>query len=295
MNKTLVKRESLVAVLLGAAILMIQPIPVLAIHFIEIIEKEIVEENHNQFGFQLEQFNQLVFNNQVELGGARKQLLNRLQLESDSLQSICQLAEEQKEKLLLAGRGDIHTFVQEYARLHEKFAADLKKQDQQALQNIWSDISPLRNQYNGKIFGQDSFFKKVLGGLLNEEQVALLEQLRREQNQFLYRTAIMQFIQQFDQVAPLTHKKRKKLLDLFEQHTLPPKSTTGSNLSHYFSYYLCLQMKGMPEEELRPLFGERAWKSLQQQMMQAKAMERQLQNQGLVPDQEDEFTRLKDA
>jgi hypothetical protein len=269
-------------VLLGS--ILSHPAPAVAVEFIEIIEKKIVENSQNQFRMTIDNFDQWVFNNQQKIGGAKKQLLDRLQAESDSVQSTCVLEDDQKEKLLLAGRGDIHAFMQHYAKLRAKFAENIN--DQQAVQNIWKEIQPLQAKYNGQIYGEGSLFTKVLDHVLDEQQSARMEQLRREQRKFQYQAAVMQLISQFDQAAPITHRKREKLLALIDQHTFPPKSITGSNFNSYLMYFVLSQMAEIPEDELRPLFGEAAWNVIRQQMNQGKAMQRTLKQQGLVPEKD---------
>lgn len=260
---------------------------VFAVEFIEIVEEQVVEQNQNINGFRLEHFDQWVFSNQEKIDGAKKQLLERLVGEANSIQSTCDLSDEQKEKLLLAGRGDIQVFTQLYAATRAKFAENLKKRDQQAVQNIWQEIQPLKQKYHGLIFGEGSLFEKVLGHLLDEQQTVRLEKLRREQRKFQYQSAVMLLISQFDQVAPFTHEKREKLLSLISQHSRPPKSFTGENRSHYITYYLLGQMSEIPEEELHPLFEEAAWKVVKQQIKQGKRMKRNLEKQGLVPEEDE--------
>jgi len=268
------------AILLAVA----QPARSVAVEFIEIIEKHVPEQNQNMNGFRIENFDQWVFSNQQKIGGARKRLLDRLQAEAESIQSTCKLADQQKEKLLLAGRGDIQTFTQQYNTVRAKFAEKLKQNDQQAFQNIWQEIQPLQRKYHGQIYGEGSLFRKVLDHLLDEQQLARIEQLRKEQRVFQYRSMVMQLISQFDQASPLTHEKREKLLALIDEYTFPPQSTASTQQSHFVMYYVLSQMAEIPEGELRPLFGKATWKVLKQQIRQGKAMKRNLEQQGLVPE-----------
>ena len=276
----------MITILFGAAMPLAIPVPALAVDFIEIVEEEIAEQQENQHGFRIENFDQWVFSNQQKLSGAKKQLLSRLQGEAESIQTTCQLDNEQVEKLLLAGRGDIHDFSQLYTKVRASFAEKIKENNQQAMQNIWQEIQPLQKKYHGQIFGEESLFKKVLEHLLDDQQSAILEKLRREQRKFLYESAILQLISQYDQVAPLTHKRRKKLLALIEQHTYPPKAMNGHNRTHYLTYYIYGQMAEISEDDLQPLFEESVWKVVKQHMHQGKSMKSNLKQQGLVPDKE---------
>ncbi len=277
---------TLVAAAAAVLFVLTLPAPAVAVDFIEIVEKEVAKQNQNQHGFRIENFDQWVFSNQQKLSSAQKQILDRLEGEADSIQSTCKLENGQKEKLLLAGRGDIQAFTQLYAEVRAKFVEKIKENNQQAIQNVWQEIQPLQKKYHGQIFGEGSLFEKVLGHLLDEQQSDRLEKIRREQRRFQYQSAVLQLISQFEQAAPLKHENREKLLVLIDQHALPPKSMTGHNRAHYFTYYIYGQMAEIPEKELRPLFGKAVWKVVKQQMQQGKRMKRNLEQQGLVPDKE---------
>ncbi|NOY42679.1 MAG: hypothetical protein GXP26_12695 [Planctomycetes bacterium] len=214
--------------------------------------------------------------------GARGLLEERLKVEVESIQSTFHLTEEQKDKLALAGLGDIQSFMQLYAKTRSNFEKNMH--DQQAMQNIWQEIQPLQKKFRGQIFGEGSFFNKILKHLLDEQQLDVMQQLLREQSRFQYQAALMQLISQIDQIAPITHAKREQLLVLIAQHTFPPKSMPGNNRGHYFTYYVLGQFAEIPEDQLRPLFGKAAWKALRDQIKQGKRMKRNLEQQGLVPD-----------
>jgi len=271
--------------LLAAAFLVLtQPTPADAVDFFEIVERQAAEQKQiqHQHGMRIEHFDQWIFSNQQKIDGAKKQLLTRLESEASLIQSVCQLDDAQKEKLLLAGRGDIQAFVQQYDEIRANFANHID--NQKAMQNIWQEIQPLQRKYHGQIYGEDSFFTKVLHHSLDEPQLAFMKKLRLEQRAFQYRATVMQLISQFERAAPLTHAKREKLLALIVQHTSPSKSTPNQqnvNVSMPL-YFILMQMSDIPEDELRPLFEESAWTLLQKQMKQGKAWKQHLATQGFV-------------
>ncbi len=253
-----------------------------AVEFIEIIEEKAKAPNQNRHGFRIENFDQWIFQNQMKGSGARGLLEERLKVEVESIQSTFHLTEDQKDKLALAGLGDIQSFMQLYAKTRSNFEKNMH--DQQAMQNIWREIQPLQKKYRGQIFGKESLFNKVLKHLLDKQQLDVMQQLLREQSKFQYQAAVMQLISQIDQVAPITHAKREQLLVLIAQYTFPPKIMPGSHWGHYFTYYVFGQLAEIPEDQLRPLFGKAAWKTLRDQIKQGKRMKRNLEQQGLVPD-----------
>ncbi len=271
---------------LATALVQSLPSPAVAVDFFEIVEKDLPEKNENMHGMNIENFDQWVFQNQLTLSAAKKQLLDRLEVEAESIRSTCKLGEVQKEKLLLAGRGDIQAFIQLYAEVRANFAEKLKEQNRQAFNNIWQEIQPLQKKYHGQVFSEGSLFEKVLGHLLDEQQAARLEKIRREQRKFRYQSAVMQLLVQFDQAASFTHENREKLLALVEEHTYPPKSMAGPQQSHLMTYYIAAQMAEIPEGQLRPLFRKAVWKVVKKQMSQGERMKNNFEQQGLVPDRE---------
>jgi len=259
--------------------------PCVAIEFIEIVKKEKEEKhNQNQHGFRIENIDQWIFQNQTTIQGARKKLLERLKLEVDSVQSVCQLTDDQKAKLTLAGRGDIQAFTLQYHAIRAKFAKDLL--EQKNINNIWQEIQPLQIKYNsGQLFGEKSFFAKVLEHLLDEQQMAHIQKLRREQRLFRYQAAARQLIVKLDQIAPITHEQREQLFALIDKHTVPPKSISGNNRSHYLMFYVLGQLAEIPEKELQALFRTETWECLQKQIKQSRGMKHQLEKMGMVPDE----------
>ena len=272
--------------LTGVCILFTLPTCAVAVDLIEIIEKKTVENDVRQHGFNIEHFEQWVFRNQQTLTGARRQLLDRLQAEIDSVHATCHLSDDQREKLLLAGRGDIEEFIQQFANVRAEFNKKIAANDQQGIQNMWQEAHLLHQMYQGKMHGDGSLFRKVLNHLLDEQQLLHMKQLQREQVHFRYQAAVMQLISQFDRMAPTTQEKREKLLALIDQYTFPPKSITGDNQSRYLLYYVLGQMQHIPKDELRPLFGKSSWPVLQKQMKLRKSIKRSLEKRGLVPEKE---------
>ena len=253
-----------------------------AIDFYVIVEEKQPQPQQNHNGFRLEHFEQWVFNEQIDVNGARKKLAERLQSEAESIRSIFQLTQGQIDKLSLAGMGDIQAFMHEYEKTKEHFKNNLH--DQQAMQNIWQDIQPLQQKYRGQMFGQGSLFAKIMKHLLDEDQLRIMQKLKREQSKFYYQSAVRQTILQIDQVSPLTHKNRQHLLELIEKHTYPPKNIPAGSQAHFLNYYVYGQLGNIPEKQLQAIFPDATWDFVKKQIRQGTGMKRHLDQQGLVPD-----------
>ena len=91
---------------------------------------------------------------------ARVQLDSQLKVRLDELVRDCHLNEAQQRKLALAGRGDIKRFFDQVEEVRKKFLA--VRNDQNRLNQVWQEISPLQQQFSTGLFGEQSLFAKVL-------------------------------------------------------------------------------------------------------------------------------------
>ena len=109
------------------------------------------------------QFDRWIFQANVRLGGngrvaengvaaaARIQIDSQLKVRLDELVRDCHLNEAQQRKLALAGRGDIKRFFDQVEEVRKKFVA--VRNDQNRLNQVWQEISPLQQQFSTGLFG----------------------------------------------------------------------------------------------------------------------------------------------
>jgi WD40 repeat protein len=127
-----------------------------------------------------EQFDRWVFQ-QHDRAAARQWFDSQLTIQIERIDQAYGLTEAQKQKLRLAGRGDIKRFFDRYESVKQKF--QLIEQDAQKLQAIWQDVQPLQAAVSD-LFQGDSLLFKSLPNTLTAEQLARYEALARERRAF---------------------------------------------------------------------------------------------------------------
>ncbi len=233
-----------------------------------------------QPAFTDENFDQWVFRQHSSAAGARKSMVDQLAVVAGDVHRACKLSTAQQEKLRLAGQGDINRFFDRYEEVKKQF--QLKKHDQQKMNEIWQDINPLQTTLMAGVFHADSFLYKSLQNILTEEQYLRYEQVNAARSDFRHRAMIELTINVIEQGVPLQQTQRKQLLELLVAETTP------SRRPGQYDYYLILwQLSRLPEQRLRAILDDVQWKVLHQQLNQAKGMEAWLKRQGMLPEKDE--------
>jgi len=223
-------------------------------------------------------FDQWMFN---QLGNAQKateKFHTSLNVQIDSIAAACELAPEQKQKLLLAGRGDIHRFFDQVEVCRKKF--DKVKTDQNRINEIWQDIQPLQMVATAGLFDEKSLFQKVVKRTLNEEQSAKVNQIETERRKYQFKAKVELIVAAIDDTLAMRADQRKELVALLLE-TPPPK-----RYSQYDSYLLLYKISKLPEEKLKKLLDPPQWRALDRQLEQARNLEQFLRQQGILSDEE---------
>ena len=223
-----------------------------------------------------QQFNQWVFNSVGTAQQAAKRFESMLSLQADTVADVCGMTPDQKEKLLLAGRGDIARFFERVETSRKKF--QLVKDDQNRLGEVFQDIQPLQAAVNSGPFNDGSFFHKVVRTTLNQEQQTKFEQADRERRLFQYKAKIELVISALDDSIALRAEQRKELIKLLLA-TPPPKQ-----FGQYDFYVVLFRLSRLPEATLGRLFDGPQRRALDVQLQQVRGLEPFLKQQGLLPD-----------
>jgi hypothetical protein len=231
-----------------------------------------------------ENFDQWVFQQERNTSRARQRLNSLLALQVEDIDRACKLTDAQKNKLQLAGRGDIKRFFDRYETVKQKF--QLIKQDEQKFQEIWQDISPLQMTLQAGLFYDDSLLYKSLHNTLTGEQFARYDAIARERRAFRHRANIELAVTVLEQAMPLRDAQRRELITLLTNQTKPPRK------SGQYDYYLIMfQLGRVPEGKLRALFDDTQWKVVNRHLAQYEGMKPFLKQSGQLPDQDDEADR----
>ena len=148
-------------------------------------EPEVPAAVNPQFMVADETFDQWVFGNVQNGGGAKTRLKALLQLQIQEIERACKLSDAQKTKLELAGRGDLKRFNDRVEEKRKRF--QLVKNDQQKFQNFFQEIQPLQAEVQAGLFGEGSFFSKTIAKTLDDDQAVAYADATRERQRFRYR------------------------------------------------------------------------------------------------------------
>lgn len=239
-------------------------------------------EAGNEFVLNAQQFDQWVFGNSNVQGapGARKKMDTLLSLQIEEMDRTCGLSDSQKEKLRLAGRGDVERF---FDRVEEK-RRELqdKSYDQNKIGEIYQQLQPFQATLNGGLFDDGSLFAKIVAKALDPEQAARYESFNRDRRTFRYRAKVELMVLKLSRSLGLRAEQQERFVQAIIEETRPPRRF-GQN-----DYYLVLyQASTVPEERLRPIFDEAQWGLVQPLLRQGKGYEQFLKTGGYVADAEE--------
>jgi hypothetical protein len=222
-----------------------------------------------------DQMDQWVFGRLGGSAGAHAKLDSALLLRIEAVDRVCRITEVQKNKLRLAGRGDIKRFFDKVEALKRKFQQG--QNDPNA--NIWQEIQPLTIELNAGLFGDDSIYAKTIGRTLSPEQAARFQRQESERAAVRYHATIDWFISHLDKGLGMTEDQRRRFSELLASETHPPHQFGQGDY-----WYLMLQITRLPEAKVKPIFDEPQWRLLTHQFPQVKAMAQRLKLAGVVVD-----------
>jgi hypothetical protein len=210
-------------------------------------------------------------------GSGEGRLVSLLKTKADELARMTGLSETQKQKLLLAGEGDVRRFVDRVDEIKLKHQAT--EFTQVEWQKIFEEIRPLQIELRSGLFRDDSLFGKTLRKALTADQVARYEEAQRDRRLFQYRASVEMTVMQLGNALGLRDDQRKRLVQLMMDQTEPPQTFGQQD-----QYVVLVQMSGLPEESLKPLFDAGQWRALERQLENSARMLPRLRRNGVLID-----------
>jgi len=241
---------------------------------------------NNNFFMNDDNFEANVFQPSGNAKQARIHIETKLKLQLNELNRICELNDAQKQKLKLAASSDMKRFFDEVEVVRKKFKAG--KQDQNAWNQVWQEISPLQAKMAAGLFGDTSFFCKTIRKTLSEEQYSKYSAVIAERRRFRYKSSIETVITSFEDSVALNHTQHDAIVKLLLDETQPP-AAFGQHDQQVVMY----QLAKLPEAKLKAVLDERQWKQAQMQFNQYRGMEQFLIQNGLIPKEDVEVKVLK--
>lgn len=202
---------------------------------------------------------------------------SQLAAQLDRLDDACKLSDDQRQKLLLAGRGDVERFLGEMSALRAKLSN--KRYNQNDVNQIFAEIRPLAQRLEHGVLGAGSLFAKVKDRVLDDEQRAAYRQAVVQRISYYHRAKLKLFVVALDQLAPMTADQRDKLLALLVETTQPP-NRAGSQLDWW---YVIVQASQTPADRVEEILDDAQQRCFQQAVQQAPQYREMLKSQNVVP------------
>ncbi len=246
---------------------------------IEPVEKAAAE---GEFNIDESNFDQWIFQGNGNAAAGKERLKARLNLQIAEIDRLCGLTSDQKQKLLLAARGDSKRFFDQVEEVRRKFL--LVRNDQHAFNNIWQDIQPLQRQISVGLYGETSMFYKSLQRTLTTEQMQRYRAVQDDRRKYRYRASIEVVLTNLENTVPLKHSQHEALVQLILEETPIPIA-----FGQYDQYLILHQMSKLGEGRVKPLLDERQWAQMKASFDQVRGMEQFLIQQGMLPKAEEQF------
>ncbi|MGO9112893.1 MAG: hypothetical protein ACLP9L_26975 [Thermoguttaceae bacterium] len=202
-----------------------------------------------------------------------------LALQVESVARACELSGAQREKLQLAGEGDLKRLSRSIDELRERFRE--VGQDQQKFNNIAPEVSSVQMKLQSGIYDDSSLFHKVLRQTLNREQSVRYERQERERRKFRYEAKIELVLLNLENSISLRAQQRQRLTKLLLDETEPPKK-----FGQYDYYFVVFQAGRLGEAKLKSILDDAQWQSLKKVLDQFRGWEGILRSQGYLPETE---------
>ncbi len=204
------------------------------------------------------------------------QLRSQLLLHVESVNRACELSNAQREKLQLAGDGDLDRLFRAVEQLREEFRE--VGEDRKKLQTAERKVSALQIKLEGGVFDDSSLFQKVLRLTLDRDQLARYDRQERERRKFHYEGKIELAVANLEVGISLRAEQRQRLIKLLLDETEPPRK-----FGQYDFEFIFYQAAKLEERKLRTILDEAQWPVFKNVLDQFRGMEATLKSEGYLP------------
>jgi hypothetical protein len=199
-------------------------------------------------------------------------LTEELRHEIEAIHSTCTLTDGQKDKLRLAGQGDIARIMRRLEIIQQKCKeASIDNEQYKALEN---ELHVLRTSPTSNPFGEKSLFRKAMRMTLTDEQI----QYGIRSNQIIVVQKALEILRYTGKEFQLTDEQQRKVVELLLTRTNPP-TRVGK-----YGPYLVLYNAAKLEAPLKQILNEDQWAVFQDRIAFARTAVPRLHAQGLLPE-----------
>jgi hypothetical protein len=228
----------------------------------------------------IEQFDSWIFQGNANQDQAKSTLESRIELEITRIAQTVSLTDDQKERLKLAGNGDIKRFYDRVEKARRQFLSMGEQWEQNRINEAYQLAVPLQQELRKGLFGSDSLLQKVVATTVTEEQS---EEMRKETERLMQlrkESAVKVFLAGMGRQIPMTSTQRSKLTELVMQ-----QMTSIGDDDAYTNYLVSYRLSEVPLDDYKDLFDEAQMKAINQSTQQGKAMKAMLEQRGLLNEQ----------
>lgn len=204
----------------------------------------------------------------------RAQLERILKTTLADIDSACHLDGSQKQRLELAGRGDVSRFFEQldglFRRLQAARADDVELKS--VFEDVMRDVPPIREALALGVFGDDSLLAKARGSVLSTAQAGQYERFVREQRAQRHRARIAKAVAYLDGPIGFGGEQRQAFQDvLFAELPLDDRrlALVAVPVDDDGCQIVLDRIGRLPREKLQPLFAEGQWRRLESQFLLA--------------------------
>lgn len=243
----------------------------------QVAKRAVVAANDpNAFILNEQQFNSWAFGNANSSNNARESLDTQLTVYLNDIERSCQLPPYQREKLELAGRGDIERFFALVDQKRDQLQG--KAFDQNKISDVYQELQPIQQRFNQGLFEGDSLLAKTAATILDTDQATRYEEVLRERRAFHYRAKVELFITKLGDSLGLTNEQRDTFIKVVLERTQSPR-----RIGHQYDQYIVMyKIASIPEEALRPVLGDARYRVLTQHLQQARGIKEFLVTNGYL-------------
>jgi hypothetical protein len=209
--------------------------------------------------------------------GCREWLDACLRLKVNEIGKLFGLSQTQKDKLELAGKGDIDRFVRRVDELKGKWQP--RRVPQAQFNAMARETWPLQQLLGHGLFESGSLFQKTLLTTLRPDQAAHYEQNDRERREYRNEAYVELVVIQLDAILGLSDDQRQRLLQLLLDKT---RALRGSD--QFGPRVVLAQMSRLPDDTFLSLFDPGQWRQLKLKLATARSTVATFKQLGLVFD-----------
>jgi len=245
----------------------------------EVVAAEVVDvEMGGEFVINQEMLDGIIFQPDATEASAMKRVRESFKKELDELCERYSLTSDQREKLALAGEGDLKRFLDRVRQCHQQLKQAEEKMELQqpnAQQDHFAAAFKLYADRQRGLFGSGSLFAKTRERTFSAEQLARFNADRAAEARRVTEVYVQLYIVLLQREIPLLATQREQLRKVILEN-IPPLSQEDESAVGFVAYKVSL----INPQLLRPLLDDEQWEKLQKYFEHARENHLMLENQG---------------